>query len=72
MIPRSPRRFSAYAGGKKWWVAKEMQLPPPFPGEHIHPPTTKAEQMKVTQRRMSKAERDERMDITMALTPPKQ
>ena len=73
VIPRSARRFSTSAvKAKKWWVGKEMQLPPEQPSERPHPPPSKAEEMRVKQRRITKAERDERMDITMALTPVKE
>ena len=36
-----------------------------------HPPPTPEEDVRITKRRMVKAERDERMDITLALTPVK-
>jgi hypothetical protein len=36
-----------------------------------HPPPTPEEEVRITKRRISKAERDERMDITLALTPVK-
>ena len=35
-----------------------------------HYPTPE-EEVRITKRRIQKAERDERMDITLALTPPK-
>lgn len=36
-----------------------------------HPPATPEEEVRITKRRITKAERDERMDITLALTPVK-
>lgn len=36
-----------------------------------HPPPTPEEEVRITKRRIAKAERDERMDITMSLTPVK-
>ncbi len=35
------------------------------------PPASEIEQYKTVKRRIAKAEREERMDITKALTPPK-
>jgi hypothetical protein len=58
------------------WVSKK---PTPRQGRkgHLygkkatHPPPTPEEAVRITKRRIAKAERDERMDITMALTPVK-
>jgi hypothetical protein len=36
-----------------------------------HPPVTPEEQVRIIKRRIQKAERDERMDITLAMTPVK-
>ena len=49
-----------------------MQTPPPRPTETSRRRESKAEDMRITKRRVAKAERDERKDITMALTEVKQ
>jgi hypothetical protein len=40
-------------------------------GPRPHPEVTPEEAIRITKRRVQKAERDERMDITLALTPVK-
>lgn len=62
---------------KRW--ASSSSKPSPRKGRkgHLygptpsHPPPTPEEEVRITKRRMAKAERDERMDITLALTPVK-
>jgi hypothetical protein len=42
-----------------------------YQASHEHPPPTPQEQVRITRRRIEKAERDERVDLTLALTPVK-
>ena len=67
---RVTRRFASSSPSTK---------PPPRKGRkgHLygpkpsHPDVTPEEAVRITKRRIEKAERDERMDITLALTPVK-
>ncbi|KDQ57931.1 hypothetical protein JAAARDRAFT_78424 [Jaapia argillacea MUCL 33604] len=70
-LPRLSRR----------WASTSSDIPKPTPRKgrkgHLygpkpeHPPVTPEEYVRITKRRISKAERDERMDVTLALTPVK-
>ena len=80
MYSQSARKAAPALGsqvGKRW--ASSANKPPPRKGRkgHLygpapeHPPPTPEEQVRIIKRRIAKSERDERMDITMALTPVK-
>ncbi|KAG2155346.1 uncharacterized protein EDB93DRAFT_1130268 [Suillus bovinus] len=65
MIPRISKRYASTAKPKhKPWKATKGITPQ-------RQPVSPEEQARIIKRRIEKAERDERMDITMALTPVK-
>ncbi|KAH7919671.1 hypothetical protein BV22DRAFT_1074942 [Leucogyrophana mollusca] len=67
MIPRVSKRYASTAKSKPRQGRKGHL----YGQAREHPPVTPEEQVRITRRRIEKAERDERMDITMALTPVK-
>lgn len=67
MIPRISKRYASTAKPKPR-KGRKGHLYGTTPE---HPPVTPEEQVRIIKRRIEKAERDERMDITMALTPVK-
>ncbi|KAH7914908.1 hypothetical protein BJ138DRAFT_267947 [Hygrophoropsis aurantiaca] len=67
MIPRVSKRYASTAKPK----TRQGRKGHLYGGPAEHPPVSPEEQVRITKRRVEKAERDERMDITMALTPVK-
>jgi len=77
---RQPARYAVPALGPrvyKRWASGTKSTPRKGRRGHLygttkeHPAPSPEEQVRITKRRIAKAERDERMDITMALTPVK-
>ncbi|ETW76418.1 hypothetical protein HETIRDRAFT_480544 [Heterobasidion irregulare TC 32-1] len=66
MIPRLGKRWASTKS-----PARKGRKGHLFNANHEHPPTPPVELMRHTKRRIAKAERDERMDITLALTQVK-
>lgn len=66
--PRVSKRWASSTGKPTPRKGRKGHLYGPAPS---HPPPTPEEEVRITKRRMAKAERDERMDITLALTPVK-
>jgi len=67
MIPRISKRYASTAN-PKLKARKGPNDHGPMPNPHTVSPE---EEVRIIKRRIEKAERDERMDITMALTPVK-
>lgn len=68
LSPRVARRWASSASKPPPRKGRKGHLYGPAPS---HPPPTPEEEVRITKRRIAKAERDERMDITLALTPVK-
>jgi hypothetical protein len=65
MIPRISKRYASTAKPNRKGTKGAQGV---TPGRQ---PVSPEEQARIIKRRIEKAERDERMDITMALTPVK-